>query len=665
MAAFEVPCPQCGMKLKVPDRSYLGKKAKCGGCEHRFIIEEQTVADEVDFQLAQPAGEGSSTMVGVFARYVADDAPATPHPSSVRAGKPVARPPVQPITPAPTAPVQGVLPAGDNGLGFDPGLGFPMGGPVASTGATTYRRKKRGSGLWVTMLVVLAIAGGAGYWALNQPAPVKGTGAGKEAGKGAGKTAKKAKSDKSKSAVADGSEKAGSEPDVAAGEFEQAAGGKPIDLILVPSGAYAVIHVRPAELWAKGGTAEEVQACLGPLGKWAATEIERVCFLPPAEIEEAVFAFIPTTKGQAPELCVVVRAKKELKRSALLDQFNGEQMDDLGRPYIKGDKLAYLILDGKTFAACPATLAAEMVEAADKPAIIQDSMQELLYKTDRAQHVTLVFMPAAVREDVPFLAPVATSLLNHLLDWFGDDVEGVAWSANLGEKFESRLLLRNAVVTTTKSLASAVAGKLKQTPHDLLEVVQKSHPRQLGRRKVIGRFPAMTQVFAKSTRLTMGPRLVALETTLPERAGPNLALASLLTWDAVQQPDYGVERAQPAEPSAAPSAAPAGTIPERLAKVISVDFRDEFLYSALDFIGEETGTKFKLEGNDLKLAGITQNERQTFKMDNQPGTAVLFSMLDKKGMCIVIDEKAKLVIVTTKVSAKEKGLTTFALEPPK
>ena len=99
--------------------------------------------------------------------------------------------------------------------------------------------------------------------------------------------------------------------------------------------------------------------------------------------------------------------------------------------------------------------------------------------------------------------------------------------------------------------------------------------------------------------------------------------------------------------------------------MISVDFRDEFLYSALDFIGEETGTKFKLEGNDLKLAGITQTERQTFKMDNQPGTAVLFSMLDKKGMCIVIDEKAKLVIVTTKVSAKEKGLTTFALEPPK
>lgn len=648
MSAFEVSCPQCGMKLKVPDRSFLGKKAKCSGCEHRFVIEEPTVADEVQFQLAQPAGDGSSTVVGVFARYVAEEAPATPRSTGRFAASPPVAPPAQ-------APLPGV---GMPSAGAAPGPNLDLLSGPAVAAASSPIRKKRRRGNWSTLiafLVVAAVAGGGAYYAMNLPAPAE---------KAAGKSTKTTKSKPGAKKPA-----ASEEPVVAelpTAEYQPADGSKPIELFNLPGGAYAVIHVRPAELWAKGGTTEEVLACLGPLAKWAEAEMERVCLSPVAEIEEALFALIPTTKGEPPELAVVVRTKTELKRSALFDKFDGEQMDDLARPYVKGEKQAFVVADNETYAICPAVLAAEMVEAGTKPAVVQDSLQELLYRTDRTQPLTIVFLPAAVREDAPFVAPVGTSLLGHLLDWFGDDVEAVAWSLRLAPKFESHLLMRNAVVTTTKALATSVKAKLKQTPHDLLTVVEQSHPKQLGRRKVIGRFPAMSQVFAKSTRLSTGPRLVALETELPERAGPNLALASLLTWDVVQQADYGTERAKPATdaPSAAPGE-PSGSLADRLKKVISVDFRDEFLYSALDFIGEDTGTKFKLEGNDLKMAGITQNERQTFKMENQPATAILFSMLDKKGLCVVLDEKEKRVVVTTKVAAKEKGLTPFPLEPPK
>lgn len=649
MAAFEVSCPQCGMKLKVPDRTFLGKKAKCGGCEHRFVIEEPTVADEVQFQLAQPGGDGSSTMVGVFARYVSDEPASTPRSTGRFAPTPAANVPDFPDgTPQPAA--------------VAPGPNLDLLSPAAVSAASSrapVRRKRRGNGVSTAMvlLIVAAVIGGGAYYAMTLPAPVD-----KAAGK-SGKTSKsRQKSEKKDSPVA-------SEPviaDLPLSEYRPTDGAKPIELLNLPGGAYAFIHVRPADLWAKGGTAEELLACLGPFGKWAEAEIERVCLTPAAEIEDALFALIPTTKGEPPEIAVVVRTRTELKRSALFDKFDGEQMDDLSRPYVKGAKSAYVVADSKTYAICPASLASEMVDAASKPAVVQDSLQDLLYRTDRSQPLSVVFMPAAVREDAAFIAPVGTSLLGHLLDWIGDDVEAVAWSMHVAPRFESRLLLRNAVITTTKALASNIKTKLKQTPHDLLAVVEQTHPKQLGRRKVIGRFPAMTQVFAKSTRMSTGPRLVALETELPERAGPNLALASLLTWDVAQQPDYGTQRAKPSE--AAPSAEPAdagGSLADRLKKVISVDFRDEFLYSALDFIGEDTATKFKLEGNDLKMAGITQNERQTFKMENQPATAILFSMLDKKGLCVVLDEKARRIIVTTKVAAKEKGLTPFPLEPPK
>lgn len=650
MSAFEVSCPQCGMKLKVPDRSFLGKKAKCGGCEHRFVIEEPTVADEVQFQLAQPAGDGSSTVVGVFARYVPEDTPVTPRSTGRFAPTPPAAPPAPPPPPFP-----GVgLPA----AGAAPGPSLDLLSAPAVAAASSPLKKKRRRGNWSTviaLIVIVALAGGGAYYAMNLPAPAE---------KGAGKTNKTGKSKPAAKKPA-----ATEEPVVAelpTAEYQPADGVKPLELFNLPGGAYAIIHLRPAELWAKGGTAEEVLACLGPFAKWAETEIERVCLSPVSEIEETLFALIPTTKGEPPELAIVVRTKTELKRSALFDKFDGEQMDDLARPYVKGAKQAYVVADNKTYAICPAALAAEMVEAGSKPALVQDSLQELLYKTDRSQPLSIVFMPEAVREDAPFVAPVGTSLLGHLLDWFGDDVEAVAWSMRVAPRFESHLLMRNAVVTSTKALATSVKAKLKQTPHDLLAVVEQSHPKQLGRRKVIGRFPAMSQVFAKSTRLSTGPRLVALETELPERAGPNLALASLLTWDVAQQPDYGTQRAKPSAdaPSAAPGE-PTGSLADRLKKVISVDFRDEFLYSALDFIGEDTGTKFKLEGNDLKMAGITQNERQTFKMENQPATAILFSMLDKKGLCVVLDEKEKRVVVTTKVAAQEKGLAPYPLDPPK
>jgi hypothetical protein len=182
-------------------------------------------------------------------------------------------------------------------------------------------------------------------------------------------------------------------------------------------------------------------------------------------------------------------------------------------------------------------------------------------------------------------------------------------------------------------------------------------PADVGDRKLVGRFPAMMQALAASTVEGIDQRQVVLQTRLPERAAPNLALAGLLTW--LESTKAPVAPTTPDESSAAPA-----TLAEKLKKPVEVDFRRTPLEDAFAFIGEETGITFDLDGDALKLAAYTRNMPQTINLGRVSGekaVAAILKQYDK--MTVVIDEASGKIIVTTKDAAAAKGLTPATLAP--
>ncbi len=605
MSAISIPCPVCGQGLKIRDRSLLGRKAKCPKCGHTFVLQESAEV-ELRFASAEPPRGVSPSPAG---------------------SAPVAEAPPQVFAPAPVS-----IPAAPSGVGRLREL-----------------RKKNARGRWIGLiftLLILAGAAGGGYLLYTQ----------QQAASQLAKT-------KSTAVAASGSTvNARTIARTPTGVSVPPTQGKPISLATIPAGARTLLHLRPAELWASGSPGEEFRYCLGPLGVFVDQQIQTLCGRPAADIEELLLAWIPGQRGTPPDLALLVTLKKEAKKSELLDLLGGEVNETYGRPvYVNGDRAA-VIVDLKTYAIGPATMAEDLVNGLSAQNPMPTGIEALLEQTDRERHITLIFEPTAVLLDAEFMAPLAAQpFLRQCMDWFADDAETVAWSLHLeSDRFYSDLRVRNTTTVRPVALEEALRERIDQLPAELLPNIQRMQPGEQGKREIIGRLPAMSKVVAMATLTDHGPRHVQLITPLPDRAAPNLALATLLAWDESTRTDFTRALPMPS-PSAQPLDLPA-TVADRLKLKIDVDFRRTPLQEAFAYIAEETHVIFDIDGDALKLAGYTQNMPQSFKLDQVPATQALTEILKQYDkMCIVLDEPKKTAIVMTFAVAEQKQLTPLPL----
>jgi hypothetical protein len=604
MSSINIPCPACGSVLKVRNPSLLGRRGKCPKCSHSFVLE---APEEVALELADvPA-------TGVEPRWVPDPSAATP--------------PVFPTVATSPGPVVA----------------------VETTGTERLRalRQKNAKRRWINLaiaLIVIAAGGGAGYyvWTHSPPSSPKGS-----------PVANIADHD---SSPTDG---ATSSTDLAASPTQ----GEPILLEMVPAGPRVILHLRPAELWQPESLGEEFRFCLGPVGQFLEAQIKTLCLRPPQDIEEVLFAWIPGQRGTPPDVTTVVRLKAEAKKSELLDALGGERIDTYGRPVYVNNNRAALIVDLKTYAIGPASMAEEMVSAVGGQNPLPAGVEDLIRKADRTRHITLLFEPTAVLLDKEFLAPAnAQTLLTECMDWFGDDAETVLWSMHLDPKeFFSEVLVRSSTGIRPAALEERMREKLDHLAEELLAAIKFMQPAEVGKRQLIGRVPAMAKVYAMATSSDHDGRHVRFVTPLPDRAAPNLALGTLLAWDESTRTDFN-RILTPTAPSTGTKLPT--SVAERLKQKLDVDFRRTPLQEAFAYIADEIKVTIDIDGDALKLSGYTQNMPQTFKLDETSGAQAIKEILknyDK--MCVVVDETRGALTVSTYPVAEQKGLTPFKLTP--
>jgi hypothetical protein len=448
---------------------------------------------------------------------------------------------------------------------------------------------------------------------------------------------------------------------------------KPIELLLAPAGARIVIHLRPVRLWAAapaslgantgrtlGSRASELLLCVGPLAAWARGQIDDWCLYPPSQIDEATFSFGLRSPGEPPDTCVVVRLARSAALSEIERRFGGTRSEKGSLPvFLKGDR-ALVVRDAQTFAVGPAESSHEMVEARDQPNPTDASIEELLKQTDRSRDLTIVFRPDDLDRFRESLAPTVWSNgLHQLAGWLApDSIEGAVFSVRLEDPLRLRLTARARPIVFGPHLAETMKLRLDRLPTDLLKYVEQLQPAISGSRKLVGRLPAMCKAVALGAVVTHQAKIVTLESILPERAAPNLSLATYLL---LTEGPPSVGRS-PAPPIAAKREGRPKSLAARLQTTVDVDFKRTPLSDAFESIGGDIGVTFELDGGALKLAGYTKNMPQTFQLKGAPAAQSLTTILKAyPKLALVADEARGAIVVTTAEAAAAQHKTPMAL----
>lgn len=624
---IQIPCPKCGRELKLRDRSLLGRKGKCPKCGFAFVLEEP---EEVELELAEP----EPTAVGTAGRWV-------PEGGAVSSG-------ARPIAGRPAT----NFPSGMSPVADIPVLGDGQGAAARLKAQQKKNAQRRNAGIAVGTAVLLAVCGVTYYAVTNaprKPTPEQ------EQNADLGQAAPEKAADAVEIDPVAGPKVAGSPTK-----------GEMIDLKFIPFGTQILINIRPAQLWEAQSRGEEFRYCIPPLAGLIESTFMEYFKRKPEEIEEALICLIPGQQGTLPDVAAVIHLVEEAKKSKLLEDFGGMRVEDYDHPiYISGER-AYLIADQKTVAVCPRTVASEMVSAVVQANVANDGIDQLLPLTDRDRHLTIIAVPGTVRLHTNFWFPENVKpIVLQACDWFGDEVESVAWSLHLGEEaFYSEMFIRNRTGITAPNLERELVKKLNRLPYDLAENLPKMSPKEAGKRKVIARLPKMTEVVALASMTNHESRYVHLVTPLPERAAPNLALASLLAWDESTRTDFTRENVT--KPSAEEPKLP-DLIADRLKMKIDFDFRRTPLQDAFAYISGEIKTTIDIDGDALKAGGFTKNMPQDFKEDKLAAVDGIWKILGRyqdpskptQSMVMIVDEAKKRLLISTLAVAEQQKLTPY------
>ncbi|MEP3480065.1 MAG: hypothetical protein ABJZ55_12515 [Fuerstiella sp.] len=437
--------------------------------------------------------------------------------------------------------------------------------------------------------------------------------------------------------------------------------GEVIPMQYMPFTPHLVCHLRPAELWASDSLHREFIATCGHLGEWLGGSIAQITRFEPQEIEELTFAINFGPRTTPPQVAAVVRLVSEQRPSDLqLNRFKGQVRPDLSTTVYESDEYSYMPINNKTFVVAPVTMSDSLADSKQYGELPMVDLEKLLKHTDRSRQLTLAFDLVNIDTHREYIfGDQMQDFADRFVLWFGKEIKTVSFSLHLRQQeFYVETLLAPSAGTSAVNLRRTMEGRLQQLPEKLMTATRKMKPALVGYREMIGRFPAMMRATALGTTASVDSGLTRLVSYLPSKAAANLAAASLFSWNQSAVTDFSQAPAVASNKQDLPE-----TVVGRLQIPVIVDFRRMPLQEAFAYIADEMKTEIVINGDALKLSGMTQNMPQTLNLGEVPALKAIDSIVsnpDYKGLLVVVvDEGQKKITVTTRPVATEAGLTIY------
>lgn len=433
---------------------------------------------------------------------------------------------------------------------------------------------------------------------------------------------------------------------------------KPWKLEFVPSGVEMIVRWRPQALL-NSVDGSQLALLPGPAGTWLNETLPGMLALPLKDLEEVTLIFLGEENGAVPIIALMY--PREPITTAQFDALhNTAPTDDQHgmRARTMGDRV--FVLNTKNDAkwavlSVPSGNIAVLKELRE-PGALSPQLEKLLPYTAEDADFSVLAAPSFLFETLPQHGDAKPEFWRLLEDWLDRDARAMLLSANFsGDPF----------------LELRVSGDPRRKPRDLAAMWEEqlqAAPDQvrgfIGARtlipydqEVLAQFQQMVLVWATYTRLGEENGQFLVRSVLPEGALHNLYLAIYLA-------QRDTTAAAVAGASTPPAAGPPKSLAEKLQQPVTLAFPNNSLETSLNLLGDEAGFSVVIEGNDLKIEGITKNQaiRDLDEKQRPAGEIVrkILKKADAAGRLVYLMRRnsgteEEVLVVTTRAAAAQRG----------
>lgn len=437
---------------------------------------------------------------------------------------------------------------------------------------------------------------------------------------------------------------------------------KPWNLAYVPSGAQMIVVLRPQALL-ENAEGEKLASLPGPSGEWLTKSLPELTGFELSKIEHLTLAFLEEAGGALP-VVAIMHLGEPVDADSFADLHDAPKDEPPAGFAARtcGQRILLRPNDGALLISLPESnpdLLQEIAKSRGAQPNLRPQFEALLPFTAEEMDVAVLAAPSFLYETLPQFTDSSAGPVWALLEtWLGRDARGVLASASLrdGLFWEVRLIGDHRV--QPRELAEAWQSRLASAPRAMSEYLETRALIDYSR-SVLLQFGQMLQVLAGYTRLGEEQGQLVVRGVLPDGAAHNLYLAGYL---AACEPPKG----QGETVAAPPSDTAKESLAERLKRRTSLNFPNNSLETSLQLLADDLGFRVRIEGNDLKIDGITKNQAiRDLNEQDRPAEEILRTILKKAnpaGKLVYLPKRdpatgEEILVITTRAAAAQRGET--------